>query len=174
VAAHPRVEQLRFARSEFVRGLEGVGDEEARRRFLPMNSIGWIIGHMASQEYRYWMFRAQGRNPLPAALDLAPYGKPATTPALELAWDTWRAVTKLVDPYLDALTDNALETRLIVDGRPHEETIGTMVQRATYHYWFHTGESQAVRQLLGHRNLPEFVGDFPDDAVYRRESAVNL
>ncbi len=29
----------------------------------------------------------------------------------------------------------------------------------TYHYWFHLGESQAVRQLLGHRNLPQFVGD---------------
>jgi hypothetical protein len=170
MAVHPRVEQLRFARSEFARGLDGVGAEEARRRLLPMNSIGWMIGHMASQEYRYWIYRAQGRNPLPVALDLAPYGKPATTPPLDLVWDTWHAVVDLVDPYLDALTSETLETRLVIDGRPHDETLGTMVQRVTYHYWFHTGESQAVRQLLGHTELAEYVGDFTDAAVYRRES----
>jgi hypothetical protein len=172
MAAHPRVEQLRFARSEFVRGLEGVGDEEARRRLLPMNSISWMIGHMANQEYRYWMFRAQGQNPLPIALELAAYGKPATTPALDLVWDTWRSVIDLVDPYLDSLTGNALETRIIIDGQPHDETIGTMAQRVTYHYWFHTGESQAVRQILGHTDLAEYVGDFSDWAVYRGEDTV--
>jgi hypothetical protein len=32
---HPLVEQLRFARSEFMRGIEGVTDEEGQRRFLP-------------------------------------------------------------------------------------------------------------------------------------------
>jgi hypothetical protein len=37
--AHPLVDQLRFARSEFRRGLEGFSDEEARRRFLPMNCL---------------------------------------------------------------------------------------------------------------------------------------
>src|SRR4051812_20536632 len=41
---HPLVEQLRFARSEFRRGIEGVSDEEARRRFLPMNCLSWNIG----------------------------------------------------------------------------------------------------------------------------------
>jgi DinB superfamily len=173
MAVHPRVEQLQFARSEFVRALDGVGDEQARRRFLPMNSISWMIGHLASQEYRYWVFPAQGQNPLPIALELAAYGKPATTPPLDLAWTTWRAVIDLVDPYLDSLTSDTLESRLVIDGQPHDETLGTMVQRVTYHYWFHTGESQAVRQLLGHTNLPEFVGDFPDSAAYRPESTIN-
>jgi len=28
-----------------------------------------------------------------------------------------------------------------------------------YHYWFHIGEAHAVRQMLGHVNLPDFVGD---------------
>ena len=31
---HPLVAQLRFARSEFVRGLSDVNDEESRRRFM--------------------------------------------------------------------------------------------------------------------------------------------
>jgi hypothetical protein len=169
MAAHPRVDQLRFARSEFVRALAGVGDEDARRRILPMNSISWMIGHVAGQEYRYWLLRAQGRDPLPIANDLAPSGNPATTPPLDLAWQTWRTVTELVDPYLDSLTAATLETRLIVDGRPHDETIGTMIQRVTYHYWFHTGESLAIRQMLGHDDLPEFVGEFTAEASYRRE-----
>ena len=36
---HPLVAQLRFARSEFVRCLEGVSDEDARQRLLPMNRV---------------------------------------------------------------------------------------------------------------------------------------
>ena len=28
-----------------------------------------------------------------------------------------------------------------------------------YHYWFHIGEAHAVRQMLGHVDLPDFVGD---------------
>jgi len=37
---------------------------------------------------------------------------------------------------------------------------GTRLHRTTYHYWFHLGESQAIRQLLGHTKLPTFVGGF--------------
>jgi len=31
--------------------------------------------------------------------------------------------------------------------------------RNIYHYWYHTGEASAVRQMLGHAKVPEFVGD---------------
>jgi hypothetical protein len=40
----------------------------------------------------------------------------------------------------------------------------------TYHYWFHLGEAQAVRQALGHTSLPSFVGDIAQ-APYRPEIA---
>ena len=40
--------------------------------------------------------------------------------------------------------------------------------RNIYHYWYHTGEASAVRQMLGHANLPEFVGDI-NQAAYRPE-----
>jgi hypothetical protein len=40
---HLLVSQLRFARAEFLRGLEGLTAEEGLRRFEPMNSIGWTI-----------------------------------------------------------------------------------------------------------------------------------
>jgi hypothetical protein len=51
---HLLVDQLRFARRELVRCLDGVTDEEARRRILPMNCISWMIGHLANQEQFYW------------------------------------------------------------------------------------------------------------------------
>ena len=27
------------------------------------------------------------------------------------------------------------------------------------HYWYHTGENMAIRRVLGHMELPEFVGN---------------
>jgi hypothetical protein len=53
------VDQLRFARSEFKRGLRQVSEEDGAKRLAPMNSIGWMIGHLAWQEERYWLRRAQ-------------------------------------------------------------------------------------------------------------------
>jgi len=41
-----------------------------------------------------------------------------------------------------------------------------------YHYWYHTGENAASRQLLGHTNLPEFVGNIDDEAPYRPEALI--
>lgn len=47
---HPLVKQLRFTRREFARALRTVEPEEAVKRVLPLNSLGWSIGHMAWQE----------------------------------------------------------------------------------------------------------------------------
>src|SRR5262245_18597791 len=78
---HPLVAQLRFTRSEFKRALAGVSDEDARRRLLPMNSIGWNIGHLAWQEQRSWLIRAQGRMLLPDVNERFANGAPACTPS---------------------------------------------------------------------------------------------
>ena len=43
-----------------------------------------------------------------------------------------------------------------------------MLQRNFYHYWFHIGEAHAIRQMLGHPDLPQFVGDM-STAIYRPE-----
>ena len=162
---HPLVSQLRFTRDEFVRGLQGLTDEEARRRFHAMNSISWMIGHLAWQEQRYWLFRAQGQVPLPDLNERVAYGKPATTPLLEEMWTAWRAVTKAGDPWLDTLTTARMQAPL-ADGRAN---VGTFVRRTTYHYWYHLGEALAIRQMLGHRDLPDFVGDIDSQAPYRPE-----
>jgi hypothetical protein len=54
MATHPLVTQLRFARSEFRRCLDGVSPEDAARRLGPLNCISWIVGHLANQEHFLW------------------------------------------------------------------------------------------------------------------------
>lgn len=76
----------------------------------------------------------------------------------------WRTVVTTVDPILDGLVAEELLRPPLVNGRPHDKTLGTMIRRVTYHYWFHNGEAQAARQLLGHTDLPTFVGDIQDEA----------
>ena len=165
--AHPLVEQLRFARSEFRRGLEGISDEEARRRFLPMNCLSWSIGHLAAQEQRYWLLYAQGEMLLPE-VDLAfLYGAPASTPALAEAWPAWETITAAADPWLDAVTAETLLSRVTRDGKLTDLIFGSLLLRVIYHYWYHTGENAAIRQQLGHTDLPNFVGNIDGEAPYR-------
>ena len=166
--AHFLVDQLRFARSEFVRCLEGVSEEDACRRLEPMNCISWIVGHLANQEHRYWVILGQGQDLAPGLNDLVGYGKPASTPSLGEMWNTWRTVTAAADAYLDTLTPELLLTHFEREGKPVAESVGTMLLRNLYHYWFHTGEGHAVRQMLGHSDLPQFVGDMAR-AAYRPE-----
>jgi hypothetical protein len=45
-------------------------------------------------------------------------------------------------------------------GMIHYQDGGTLLLRNTDHYWFHTGEAHAVRQMLGHGDLSQFVGSF--------------
>lgn len=168
---HPLVVQLRFTRKEFQRALKNVSDEEARRRFEPMNSISWIIGHLAWQEQLYWLERAQGSTPAPIVHDMAS-GSPASTPPLDAMWAAWRSITEGSNAWLDTLSSAQLKTHLMRKDKPlpFKESIGSQLRRVTYHYWFHIGESQAIRQMLGHRGLPVFVGDIHEKAPYVMEA----
>jgi len=165
---HLLVSQLRFARSEFVRGLEGVPEEEAVKRLMPMNCISWMVGHLANQEHRYWVVLAQKKDIAPGLVDRVGYGKPASTPPLEEMWSIWRQVTAAADVFLDTLTPENMQLFMERNGKPVDESTGTLLMRNIYHYWYHTGEAAAVRQMLGHTDLPEFVGEI-NQAPYRPE-----
>ena len=165
---HPLVEQLRFARSEFRRGLEGVSDDEALRRFGPMNCISWNIGHLAWQEQRYWLTYGAGQPLLRSDIDEAfRYGAAASTPSLAEMWHAWQTITTACDAWLDAVTGETLASHVVRDGKPTEYIFGSLMLRTTYHYWYHTGENAAIRQSLGHTGLPDFVGDVDHEAPYR-------
>lgn len=163
---HPLVIQLHFSRSEFYRCLEGVNQEDAQKRLQPMNCISWIIGHLANQEHRYWVELAQGKSLVKGLNELVGYGSPPSIPPLAEMWDIWGKITEAADVYLLQLDPAGLKSFLERDGTPLEENIGTLIQRNIYHYWFHTGEAHAIRQVLGHKNLPQFVGDI-SRASYR-------
>ena len=169
MSVHPLVTQLRFTRSEFIRCLKDVSSEDGVRRIMPMNCISWIIGHLANKEQAYWVLLAQERMVVPGLNDLVGSGKPASTPPLNEMWAAWRNITLAADPYLDTLTPTTLQTYCIYKGEPRPESIGTMLLRNTYHYWYHTGEAHAIRDMLGQRELPQFVGDM-SEAIYRPET----
>jgi len=172
---HPLVLQLRFTRKEFQRALKNVTAEDAIRRFEPMNCISWMIGHLAWQEQMYWLTQAQGLTPAPE-VNACANGQPASTPPLDEMWSAWHTVTQTADAWLDTLDSAQLETHILARIKPHapyKESIGTRLRRVTYHYWFHIGESQAIRQLLGHSGLGQFVGDIGDKAPYIPESSTD-
>jgi DinB superfamily len=145
--AHPLVDQLRFTRSEFWRGLEGLSGEDAVRRIGPANSISWSVGHLAWQEQRYC------------------FGCPASTPPLEEMKGMWQAVTAAADPFLDSLTTSDFERWLTVGQATFQP--GSLLHRTIYHYWFHLGENLGLRQAMGHRDLAQFVGDIDGEAPFR-------
>jgi uncharacterized damage-inducible protein DinB len=167
MAVHPLVEQLRFTRSEFRSAFRTVSDDDARRRIEPMNCISWNIGHLAWQEQRYFVTFAQGETPYPDIAEEFQVGAPASQPELARVVEVWSAVTAAADRWLDTVDAESLAERVVSRGRPTARVYGNLLQRTIYHYWYHTGETMAIRQLLGHGRLPQFVGNIDDRAPYR-------
>ena len=166
---HPLIDQLRFTRSEFMRGVKGITDEDARKRLMPMNCLSWNIGHLAWQEQRYFLLFGQGKLLFPDIHEQFAYGAPASKPPLKEVLSAWKKITKAADPWLDKLTNTKLQGQPIVNGETIPRTYGNLLLRVIYHYWYHTGENLAIRQKLGHKNLPQFVGDIDEKAPYRPE-----
>ena len=167
---HPLVTQLRFTRSEFRRALAGLSDDDARKRLLPMNCISWSIGHLAWQEQRYWLQGLQGKTLLPELDTTFGYGLPASTPPLAEAWAAWQTIVDAADPVLDTLTTNDFlieHSFKLNDGSAWTTSAGNLMQRVLYHYWYHTGENMAIRQMLKHDSLAEFVGNIDAEAPYQ-------
>jgi hypothetical protein len=167
--SHPLVDQFRFTRSEWLRGLEGVTAEDAARHFGRMNCISWTVGHLAWHEHRYWIEYAQNQNLFPILDKIYAYRAPMSTPDLNESLDLWKRVTKEADPFLDSLTTEKLQTELLRFGKAVGQSVGSAMHRMTYHYWYHLGEIQAIRQMLGPADLPEYVGDIEILAPYRPE-----
>jgi len=169
-AIHPLVLQLKFTRDEFKRALKGLSEDDASKRLLLMNCISWNVGHLAWQEQRYFLNYEQGQMPYPEVQKAFAYGAPASTPALRDVLAFWRKITQAADPWLESLTSEKLQEHFLrKDGKAAERNFGSLLQRTIYHYWYHTGENLAIRQMLGHTNLPQFVGNIDRQAPYTPE-----
>src|SRR6266568_7036012 len=114
---HPLVDQLRFTRSEWLRGLKGVTEEGAARHFGPMNSIGWTVGHLAWQEQRYLLHRPQGIMLREDIQTEFASGAPMSTPSFAEMLGAWRTITKTSEPFLDQLTTESLLIDLPLNGK---------------------------------------------------------
>jgi uncharacterized damage-inducible protein DinB len=168
---HPLVTQLRFTRREFKRGLRDVDATHALERVGPLNTLGWSVGHLAWQEQKYFLHYGQGQMPFPEIDTAFRSGSPASSPPLDATLAAWSAITKLADPWLDTLTSEDLRRPYVRrDGRPGGRIVGALLQRVIYHYWYHLGENMALRKLLGHTGLPQFVGNIDDQAPYTPEA----
>jgi hypothetical protein len=167
--AHPRVEQLRFARQEFARGLEGVPREVAQHELGQMNSISWMVAHLAWHEQISWLTRGQGVTPFPQLLEIAASGGARSNPDFAEVFDLWKQVCAMADPWLEELRADKLEE---INGRPfgHPQTTGTALLRMTYHYFVHAGEVSAIRQVVEGGPLPEFIGRIQLEAPWRSEA----
>ena len=168
--AHPVVEQLRFTRGEWLRGLRGVSEADGARHFGQMNSISWIVGHLTWQEQRYLLHRPQGIMLRPDIQAEFVSGGPMSTPSLRDMLAAWQKVTATTEDFLDRLTTQALLVDLPLDGKRTGQSQGSAIRRMTYHYWYHIGEIQAIRQMLGQQKLPIYVGAIELKAPYRSEA----
>ena len=166
---HPLVDQFRFTRREWLRGIRGISAADARRHFGRMNCISWIVGHLAWHEQRTFLQRPQDVILFPSLNEMFAFGAPMTTPSMPDMLRTWRKVTSAADAYLDRLTTRILQRQLPLNGKTVGQSVGSALRRITYHYWYHIGEVQAIRQLLDHKRLPVYVGDIEGQAPYRPE-----
>ena len=91
------INQLKFARSEFRKGFESVTELEGMRRFGTMNSIGWIIGHLAWHEQYYWLERAQSICMFTDLDKTVGFNCPASKPSIGKMIETWKLVTDVCD-----------------------------------------------------------------------------
>ena len=132
----------------------------------------WGYGALSKERNHYFVSHpvvAQNQMPLPHIDALFAYSAPASTPPLHAMWTAWDTITQAADLWLETLTTEKLLEQVVIEGQPSPYIFGSLVQRVIYHYWYHTGENLAIRQMLGHTALPEFVGDIDGEAPYRPE-----
>jgi len=166
---HPLIDQFRFTRSEWLHGLEGVTEDEGAQHFGQMNCISWTVGHLAWHEQRTFLQRPQNIILFPHLNEIFAVGAPMSTPSFKEMLETGHTVTQAADAYLNSLTTEILLTDLLLNGEAVGQTRGDALRRITYHYWYHIGEIQAIRQMIGHKDLYQYVGNIETEAPYRPE-----
>jgi hypothetical protein len=139
--------------AEFRRGLEGLTGEEALIRHPKAddsrtNAASWIVAHVAAHWANAQAY-ATGRES--RAVEAPADGTPPAWADALAHFDT--AIADL--SWVSIAGDDRMAQR--DEGRAYSP--GTFLMRAVMHTWFHCGELNAIRQLLGHPEI-SFVGPF--------------
>lgn len=159
-------EMATFTLSEFERGVRGVSDSEALIRFTKadgtqMNAISWTIAHIAW----HWSTVAAYANQQVPPSAVRPYTAgptadptpPPLADALTLLADAKAASAWLTKADNSLLSTSREEYAALFCNLLPVESVGTALMRVVLHTWYHIGEINAVRQMLGHAEVP-FVG----------------
>ncbi len=156
---HTLVQMQHVTRKEFLRGLRDLTAEDAGKRVEPMNSITWVVGHLAHQEHQehtFFVSWARAADVGPEYFQFAT-GSPPTQPPLDDVMELWRAASEAADGWLHTATaDSMRQVPTHPDALNEGENLGTLITRNIFHYWCHIGEISAIRQMLRNRP-PEFV-----------------
>lgn len=155
---HHLVRKVKHVRQELRRAIEGLSVADMEKRVAGINSVVWIIGHLAWHEQLYWLER-RGL-PLVSA-QLADYGFGRTVPehmdTFETLFAQWQKVTESSNDWLESLNTEDLRGHLKGENRSESENIGSKLMRVIGHYYLHIGQITAIRKILGY-NVPPFVG----------------
>ena len=146
--SHPLVDQFRFTRSEWLRGLDGISEEDGSRHFGSMNCISWTVGHLAWHEQRTFLQRPQDKIIFPELNELFAYGAPMNTPSFKEMMEIWHTITEAADPYLDSLTTETLQTDLLFEWQTGR-TIAWLCLKAHHlsllvSYWRNPGDASVA------------------------------
>jgi hypothetical protein len=142
-----------FTVREFRRGLDGLTAEEALVRHpkadgTSMNAVSWIVAHIAG----HWA--AAQAAALRRESELMNPARDGSPPPYADALVRLDAATS--DLHWIAVAGDVRMARRVED---RDESAGSFLMRAILHTWFHTGEINAIRQLLGHPEIA-FVAPF--------------
>ncbi|MEM7799317.1 MAG: DinB family protein [Chloroflexota bacterium] len=159
--AHLLIEQLRFTKQEWLRGHVGLSAEDAQKRLGHSNSISWMVAHLADFDQAIWIVQRGQRPPVSEAVTACAYGQPASVPSFDEMMAAWHAIQDEIVEIQEAVTADDLNRPHGTNRVPAHENLATLIWRQTWHYWYHLGEMQAIRQALGHENLAQFVGSIP-------------
>jgi hypothetical protein len=116
-----------------------------------MNAISWTVQHIGA----HWHAAAAALRGQPPQSHWPP--RDGTPPAYA---DAMSILTTGADLLATAVEEDSTHVASPVR-EGSTETVAQNVARAVYHTWFHAGEINAVRQLLGHEEI-RYVGPIGD------------
>lgn len=152
--------QLAVSHQILKRSLDGISDEEARRRPNSLSPIVWQAGHIALGNFGF----ARGDLGFVLGADVAPAGMlPANSAALfktgtggEAAYPPFGDVVGSGDASQDALVRAVAEADLSTPNRGPGGLWSTQAEAfafAVAHRWYHVGKINTLRALLGKPRL---------------------
>ncbi len=167
--AHHLVRYIWHVRRELERVLDGISEADLNREVHlnddsgSINSIAWMIGHLAMQEQAYWLLFTG--NEL-VDKNLKVYGgKVEDAKDFAELFELWKKITEQSNAWLETATPKDLENTF----EKARENTGSLMTRVIGHYYFHIGQIATIRKLLGY-DVPSFVGS-QEGAYYTPENS---